>query len=165
MLQSVREEAIFGINTSTGGTLTHQQECIGAHIQRILYLISILPQLNKQTLKVVLLHKYITGSKSSIVYLRSGPVQEKRPWNKNWDFCETNKTRSRSPDRNHIPSLNEYSRGVAEQKSGSDRPSATRHLLFIRHGQYVKAEEDEKKILTEYGRFVVFLVCNLFIYS
>ncbi|CAB4007692.1 Hypothetical predicted protein, partial [Paramuricea clavata] len=41
---------------------------------------------------------------------------------------------------------------VDGQKQGLVKPTATRHLLFIRHGQYVKAEEDEKKVLTSLGR-------------
>ena len=64
-------------------------------------------------------------------------------------------TRPKSPDEYGIPSLAEYS---GNEKSGSGKPSATRHLLFIRHGQYAKAEEDEKRVLTKLGRFVAVLV-------
>jgi hypothetical protein len=92
----------------------------------------------------------------NIISVRSGPTYPIQEWNKNWDFREPYYTaRSASPDRQNVPSLAEHFGEVREQKPGSDTPSAIRHLVFIRHGQYVKGKEDKDKILTHRGRFVL----------
>ena len=92
--------------------------------------------------------------------LRSGPAHEIRDWNKNWDFREPIKygTRPRTPDKNHVRSLAEHIGETGDEKAAPGKPTVSRHLLFIRHGQYVKAEEDGKRILTSCGRFVLLLV-------
>ncbi|XP_028400308.1 serine/threonine-protein phosphatase PGAM5, mitochondrial-like [Dendronephthya gigantea] len=95
---------------------------------------------------------YAAADVTAADFLRSGLTQERKAWNKNWDFRDTNRTRTKSSDRSHIPSLSEYTSGTDEQKPGLERSSATRHLVFIRHGQYVKADEDKDKILTQCGR-------------
>ncbi|CAB4005156.1 Hypothetical predicted protein [Paramuricea clavata] len=100
---------------------------------------------------------YAAADGRSAEVLRSGPAFEIQNWNKNWDFREPNYgARPKTPDKHSVPSLAEHFGEVDEQKAGLGKPSATRHLLFIRHGQYVKAEEDEKKVLTYLGRFVCF---------
>ena len=96
---------------------------------------------------------------ASAEVLRSGPAPEIREWCKNWDFREPHyggRAKSdKNVDRNRVPSLAEIN---DEQKPASNlRPNATRHLLFIRHGQYVSADEDEKRVLTPCGRFVLHL--------
>ena len=89
--------------------------------------------------------------------IRSGPAHEIRDWNKNWDFREPKYgTLPKTPSNYHVPSFAEHVGETSEQKAAPGKPTASRHLLFIRHGQYVKAEEDEKKVLTDCGRFVLF---------
>ena len=36
------------------------------------------------------------------------------------------------------------------------KPKATRHLIFVRHGQYNSGKSDDEKTLTDLGRFVLF---------
>ena len=89
--------------------------------------------------------------------IRSGPAHEIRDWNKNWDFREPKyETLPKTPSKYHVPSFAEHVGETSEQKAAPGKPTASRHLLFIRHGQYVNAEEDEKKVLTDCGRFVLF---------
>ncbi|XP_032236163.1 serine/threonine-protein phosphatase PGAM5, mitochondrial isoform X2 [Nematostella vectensis] len=59
-------------------------------------------------------------------------------WDNNWDFCETGKRKLSSDGMLEEPDI---------------KPTGKRHLIFIRHGQYMDREdEDDKKVLTELGR-------------
>lgn len=67
-------------------------------------------------------------------------------WDDNWDMCES-KSKDKSKKNGKI---NEDS----VDNEPDIKPTAKRHLIFIRHGQYKDDEElDEKRILTELGRY------------
>jgi serine/threonine-protein phosphatase PGAM5 len=61
----------------------------------------------------------------------------KTKWDDNWD-CRKYPSSSNEDD--------------GDDKPKTQRPTATRYLYLIRHGQYVMADQSEKKILTEIGR-------------
>ncbi|XP_020894586.1 serine/threonine-protein phosphatase PGAM5, mitochondrial isoform X2 [Exaiptasia diaphana] len=64
-------------------------------------------------------------------------------WDDNWDMCETT---SRSKKKSKLTEDN-------VDNEPDIKPTAKRHLVFIRHAQYKDNEElDEKRILTELGR-------------
>ena len=64
-------------------------------------------------------------------------------WDPNWDMCEKDTKRSKKKDDGRI-----------EEESKEIKPTAVRHLIFIRHGQYFeKAKNDDAKRLTELGRY------------
>lgn len=53
-----------------------------------------------------------------------------------------------------------------ENEELKKRPKATRHLIFVRHGQYFSGKKpDEEKTLTDLGRFAIFFAkfCALYI--
>ena len=55
-------------------------------------------------------------------------------WDRNWD--------NRAPNKNKDGADDEDSNSTVT----TGRSKAKRHLIFIRHGQYVHAEEAEKKV-------------------
>ena len=64
-------------------------------------------------------------------------------WDPNWDMCDKGTKRSKKKDDGRI-----------EEESKEIKPTAVRHLIFIRHGQYYeKAKHDDDKRLTELGRY------------
>ena len=66
-------------------------------------------------------------------------------WDDNWDMCEKPRDKSK---KNHGKSIEDCIDNEPEIK-----PTAKRHLIFIRHAQYKDNEElDERRILTELGR-------------
>ena len=68
------------------------------------------------------------------VYGRSLLTDERRPWDSNWDQMEPQPT-------------------AGQGETPPAKPTATRHLILIRHGQYeMNHSESDKKILTELGR-------------
>ena len=107
--------------------------------------------------------KSTRGSEAGVVYaagaptevLHSGLTKSTEEWNWNWDFREptsVNSPRKFSSDK-RVPSLAEHFGG--EQTPSVSKPTSTRHLVFIRHGQYVKADKDEGRNLTHLGRYVL----------
>ena len=67
-------------------------------------------------------------------------------WDSNWDMCEKGTKKPRKKENEKI----EYD----EEKTKEVKPTAVRHLVFIRHGQYYdNAKNDEDKRLTELGRY------------
>ena len=107
------------------------------------------------------------GKETGIVYaaaasaevLPSGLGNPTTEWDKNWDFRErqpvgVNSSSRYDSEKKSVPSL-------AERFGGDQtpvpvvhgKPSATRHLVFIRHGQYAKGDDDKDKILTYLGRY------------
>ena len=68
------------------------------------------------------------------VYGRSLLTDERRPWDSNWDQMEPQST-------------------AGQGETPPAKPTATRHLILIRHGQYeMNHSESDRKILTELGR-------------
>ena len=66
-------------------------------------------------------------------------------WDSNWDMCETGAKKFKKKDDGRI----EYG-----EESKEVKPTAVRHLLFIRHGQYYEsAKNNDDKRLTELGRY------------
>jgi serine/threonine-protein phosphatase PGAM5 len=62
-------------------------------------------------------------------------------WDFNWD--------RRSPE-----SMRKPEKKVTDDEKQQDKPTASRHLLFIRHGQYDQTSTDDKlRSLTELGRY------------
>lgn len=67
-------------------------------------------------------------------------------WDDNWDMYES-KWKGKSKKNGKIIE-------DSVDNEPDIKPTAKRHLIFIRHGQYRDDEElDEKKILTELGRY------------
>lgn len=65
-------------------------------------------------------------------------------WDSNWDMYENNGKRTKKEDRKITDSTD---------NEPDIKPTAKRHLIFIRHGQYEDdKEKDEERILTELGR-------------
>lgn len=63
-------------------------------------------------------------------------------WDSNWDRCEKGTTKPKRRDD-----------GRVDEESREIKPTAVRHLVFIRHGQYYEdAKNSEDKRLTELGR-------------
>jgi len=63
-------------------------------------------------------------------------------WDPNWDMCNKGEKKSKKKDN-----------GKIEEESKEIKPTAVRHLVFIRHGQYyLDAANDDDKRLTELGR-------------
>ncbi|XP_046839421.1 serine/threonine-protein phosphatase PGAM5, mitochondrial-like isoform X2 [Xenia sp. Carnegie-2017] len=77
---------------------------------------------------------YAAAGSSSPEILRSGFSNDIRTWNKNWDFRE--------------PSVFRGLQGYGEEQT--KKPSANRHLVFVRHGEYDNAKKDKR--LTDKGR-------------
>ena len=70
-------------------------------------------------------------------------------WDDNWDLRET-KSRNKSKKNGKI------TEDSIDNVEPDIKPTGKRHLIFIRHGQYKDDEElDEKRILTELGRYVI----------
>lgn len=66
-------------------------------------------------------------------------------WDDNWDMCETT-ARSKNHKKSKLTD-------DSVDNEPEIKPTAKRHLVFIRHAQYQDNEElDEKRILTELGR-------------
>ena len=67
-------------------------------------------------------------------------------WDPNWDMCDKGERKSKKKDNGRIE---EESKELKEIK-----PTAVRHLVFIRHGQYfLDAANANDKRLTELGRY------------
>ena len=69
--------------------------------------------------------------------------------------------------RRHIAKTDNVDIGAGDSK-GNKKPTATRHIILIRHGQYnLKGETDEDRYLTELGLSLAFfyhcLVTQIFI--
>lgn len=63
-------------------------------------------------------------------------------WDSNWDMCEKGTKRPKKRDD-----------GSIDEESKELKPTAVRHLVFIRHGQYHEdAKNDDDKRLTDLGR-------------
>lgn len=63
-------------------------------------------------------------------------------WDSNWDRCEKGTTKPKRRDD-----------GRVDEESREIKPTAVRHLVFIRHGQYYEdAKNSDDKRLTELGR-------------
>ena len=74
------------------------------------------------------------GREKRTVYGRSLLTDERRPWDSNWDQMAPQST-------------------SGQEETPPPKPTATRHLILIRHGQYeLNHSESDKKILTELGR-------------
>ena len=74
------------------------------------------------------------GREKRTVYGRSLLTDERRPWDSNWDQMAPQST-------------------SGQGETPPPKPTATRHLILIRHGQYeLNHSESDKKILTELGR-------------
>lgn len=99
---------------------------------------------------------YAAGA-PSVEVLRSALGNETKRWDTNWDFRESigvnvSKKYGSASEKQHVPSLAEHLSCEQTPVDGG-KSSVTRHLVFIRHGQYVtKADDDKKKILTPLGR-------------
>lgn len=66
-------------------------------------------------------------------------------WDSNWDMCETGTKKFKKKDDGRV----DYG-----EESKEVKPTAVRHLLFIRHGQYFEsAKNNDEKRLTELGRY------------
>lgn len=64
-------------------------------------------------------------------------------WDPNWDMCDRGEKKPKRKDN-----------GRFEEESREIKPTAVRHLVFIRHGQYNEgAANDDDKRLTELGRY------------
>lgn len=64
-------------------------------------------------------------------------------WDPNWDMCDKGERKSKKKDNDRI-----------EEETKEIKPTAVRHLVFIRHGQYyLDAAKDDDKRLTELGRY------------
>lgn len=64
-------------------------------------------------------------------------------WDPNWDMCDKGERKSKKKDNGRI-----------EEESKDIKPTAVRHLVFIRHGQYyLDAANGDDKRLTELGRY------------
>lgn len=86
------------------------------------------------------------------------PSVEKKKWDDNWDL--------RSPDSNappptstkkattDVPLVDAVSETITSCPSEpkGPKPTATRHVILIRHGQYVASDDDRFRILTDLGR-------------
>lgn len=67
-------------------------------------------------------------------------------WNSNWDMYEKGTKKSKK---------REDGSGVDDVEECKEiKPTAIRHLLFVRHGQYLEdAKNDDDKVLTDLGRY------------
>lgn len=66
-------------------------------------------------------------------------------WDSNWDMYEKGTKKPRNKDGGRV----DY-----DEESKEIKPTAVRHLVFIRHGQYYdSAKNDDDKRLTELGRY------------
>ena len=60
--------------------------------------------------------------------------------------------------RRHIAKTDSVDIGAGDSK-GNKKPTATRHIILIRHGQYnLKGETDEDRYLTELGLSLAFFI-------
>jgi len=83
--------------------------------------------------------------------------EERKRWDDNWDLrkpenCPHNAGISEKPE---VPIVDVTSETVSSCPSaplGVEPSSATRHVLLIRHGQYVHNDDDCFRILTDLGR-------------
>jgi len=55
-----------------------------------------------------------------------------KPWVENWDLRQAN--------------------DIEDSTESNKKPTVTRHVILIRHGQYVHGDGDHQRILTEFGR-------------
>lgn len=62
-------------------------------------------------------------------------TEKKAKWDSNWD-C-------RDPILKEAETKTE---NVNQEEVKSDKPTATRHLLLVRHGQYVMDKDSDKKV-------------------
>lgn len=63
-------------------------------------------------------------------------------WDSNWDMCDKGTTKPKRRDD-----------GRVDEESNEIKPTAVRHLVFIRHGQYhADANNSDDKRLTKLGR-------------
>ncbi|XP_021370452.1 serine/threonine-protein phosphatase PGAM5, mitochondrial-like isoform X2 [Mizuhopecten yessoensis] len=77
-------------------------------------------------------------------------VEPSVKWDHNWDRCDPASLVKPSKNKN---SSDEKDAKYAENELKKNTPTATRHLLLIRHGQYnTDGEEDNQRYLTELGR-------------
>lgn len=69
------------------------------------------------------------------------PTLKKKKWDDNWDLLGIDSTTT----------LSEKDR---ESESETPKPTATRHIILVRHGQYVQdsSGDDKLRILTDIGR-------------
>lgn len=68
-------------------------------------------------------------------------------WNDNWDFRKDLSPPVKEPK---VPILDNDDSTTTIPVS--PRPTATRHVVLVRHGQYVYADKDKQRVLTELGR-------------
>ena len=71
-------------------------------------------------------------------------------WDLNWDMCEKGAKKQKKEN------------GAVDEESKEIKPTAVRHLIFVRHGQYnTDGKEDNEKELTELGRYsTTLLLCS-----
>ncbi len=83
-------------------------------------------------------HSYPEEFEDRLLYKPSG-----LRWDPNWDMCDKGTKKPK-----------EKVDGRTEEESKEIKPTAVRHLVFIRHGQYYDdAKNDDDKRLTELGRY------------
>ena len=98
----------------------------------------------------------------------NSPPQVKKHWDDNWDL---RKPRKRSDvtlkERPQVPLVDVVNETVTSSPSAPEelKPTATRHVILVRHGQYVSNDDDRFRILSDVGRYIcvlftfVFFVC------
>lgn len=83
----------------------------------------------------------------------SPPVEKKR-WDDNWDL-HNNKfpiaESSTLKEKVEVPLVDAVSETISSCPS-EPKPTATRHIILVRHGQYVHNDNDRFRILTDLGK-------------
>ncbi|XP_013404680.1 serine/threonine-protein phosphatase PGAM5, mitochondrial isoform X3 [Lingula anatina] len=89
--------------------------------------------------------RYMFKDKTKHAPGHADQLETPKKWDYNWD--------KREPKSMVRPPKSEKDQKEYENNLEKAKPTASRHLLFIRHGQYnLKGEKDEDRILTDLGR-------------
>ena len=80
----------------------------------------------------------------------SSPQFKQKNWDYNWDLLEPKKDTELSNEKTETSTDNKSNVAGVNKKA---KPTATRHVILIRHGQYVYSKDgDHQRILTDLGR-------------
>src|SRR5690349_8706090 len=91
-------------------------------------------------------YKNSTDLKPNVVYNSTKNTNQTTLWDDNWDHRAA--TSVVKPNNSSNPEKqNKYNEDIEKHRS-----KAIRHIILIRHGQYVYGDSDKERMLTELGR-------------
>lgn len=82
----------------------------------------------------------------------NSPPLEKKQWDDNWDLRKPKKLSKKA--KVEIPLVDSVTENISILPVIVDeaKPTATRHVILVRHGQYVSHDDDKYRVLTDLGR-------------